>query len=94
MSASRYSRFKSKDDENFYDALIFKLIQILARKLLETQFLRKQSESEGYNSKDIISEQLNWIKKVLKIEKALYKLETGEDVIPMSKAFSELVNQL
>ena len=42
----------------------------------------------------MIGEQLNWIKKILKIEKALNKLETGEDVVPMSKAFSELVDQL
>lgn len=38
MSASIFSGFKSKNDENFYDALIFKLIQMLGKKLLETQF--------------------------------------------------------
>ncbi len=40
----------------------------------------------------MIGDKLNWIKKILKIEKALNKLETGEDVVPMSKAFSELVD--
>ena len=81
----RFSGFQERNNEAFYDKLVFKLIELLSAKCLHAQ---ANPETE--------SQQEDFAKKILKINRAMKQMEAVNDgaSLVMSHAMHALCDKL
>ncbi len=80
-----YSGFKTLSNEAFYDKLVFKLLQLLSYKALNSDYAPTAPEYE----------KIVWVKKIIKIWHALQKMEQASETLTlMSQAIDALCQNL